>query len=85
MNDQAHPVPAMPPSQDQLTDQQKDKVLTFLKAGLPVTNFEVQRLLFGSLNLYCSVAIKKYLLSLRDEGLVEVTGQKRGQRYKYVG
>lgn len=83
MND--HPVPQMPPSQDLLTDQQKQQVLDFLKKGDPVTNFEVQRLLFGCLNLYCSVAIKKYLLYLRDEGLVEVTGQKRGQRYKYVG
>ena len=72
----------LPPSQETLTEEQQNKVLDFLKKGAPVTNFEVQRILFGEkLNPYASVAIKKFLLDLHKDGQVGVTGQKRGRRY----
>ena len=81
---QINPSLLLPPYQETLTEEQTQKVQRFLQVGSPVTNFDVQRVLFGQLNKECGVAIKNHLLSLVAEGKVIATGQKRGRRYQWV-
>jgi hypothetical protein len=81
---QIDPRHLLPLYQDHLEEAQKVQVQNLLKRGEAVTNFDVQRVLFGGkLNKECGMAIKRYLLQLVNEGTVIATGQKRGRRYQW--
>lgn len=79
-------VNTLPPTLDHLEADQMLKVEDLLKQGKALTNFEIQRSLFGgNLNKEAALAIKRHLLNLVAQGKVEATGNKRGRRYTWIG
>jgi hypothetical protein len=76
------PVATLPLTQEHLEVEQMQKVEEILKRGAPVTNFDIQRELFGgTLNKESALAIKRFLLQLKKEDKVVAEGQKRGRKY----
>ena len=77
------PVAILPITQEALEPEQCQALMTLLETGSLITNFEIQRALFGGeLNKYARNGIKNYLRELTRLGKIVQIGNKRGTRYQ---